>query len=162
MANIVGNSGNNLLIGTSEDDTISGLDGNDTLNGGLGADVLDGGLGNDTASYFNAIIGVTADLVTPGNNTGEAAGDTYISIENLSGSAFDDELRGNGGNNFLVGGLGADVLNGGAGSDFASYQNAPIGVTADLADSRQQHRRGRRRHLHLDRAPARQRRSAIR
>ena len=37
---------------------------------------------------------MSADLSNPGTNTGDAAGDTYTSIENLSGSAFADRLKG--------------------------------------------------------------------
>ena len=57
---------------------------------GLGADVLDGGQGIDTATYYNAATGVTASLDTGLGviNTGEAAGDTYVNIENLTGSNF--------------------------------------------------------------------------
>ena len=54
----------------------------------------DGGGGLDTASYSNATTGLIASLTNAGSNTGEALGDTYVSIENLTGSAFDDVLIG--------------------------------------------------------------------
>ena len=75
------------------------------------------------------------------NNTGEAKGDTYQSIENLLGSNFNDRLVGNDSNNVLTGGGGADTLignkgddtliggpgvdtlNGGAGKDVVVYQS---------------------------------------
>ena len=47
-------------------------------------------------------------LSNPASNTSDAAGDTYISIENLRGSSFNDTLVGNAGNNRLDGGLGLD------------------------------------------------------
>ena len=43
--------------------------------------------GTDTASYVGAATGVYANLLAPSVNNGEAAGDSYMSIENLSGSA---------------------------------------------------------------------------
>jgi len=61
--------------------------------------------------------GVTVDLGNSANNTGEAAGDTFVSIESLRGSNHNDILVGDAGTNFIVGGNGADVLNGGAGND---------------------------------------------
>ena len=57
MANIYGNSSNNLLKGTNYNDNIYGYGGTDTLygydrddllDGGTGADIMYGGKGNDT------------------------------------------------------------------------------------------------------------------
>src|SRR6185369_9827857 len=94
--NATGNSGADTLQGGSLNDTLSGGAGNgDVLIGGPGADALDGGGGTgDRADYSTASSGLTADLLTPANNTGDAAGDSYSGIENLRGSAFSDVLRG--------------------------------------------------------------------
>jgi len=70
---------------------------------------LFGNGGSDTADYANAAsvggLGLTIDLSNPANNTGEAAGDTYNSIENIRGSSFNDTLKGDAGANKLTGGL---------------------------------------------------------
>ena len=147
---IIGDENANVLDGRGGDDILEGRGGNDTLIGGAGADMLDGGTGIDTASYINAPTRVTANLEFPVQNEGEASGDTYIDIENLRGSAFDDKLvgdinsnvleglagnddmSGGGGNDILIGGLGADLLNGGDGEDTASYENATSSVLVDL------------------------------
>ena len=104
-------------IGGAGNDTLIGNDADNVLTGGPGADILDGGEGNDTASYHTAMQGVVADLAAPSNNTGDAAGDIYISIENLEGSSFNDTLVGDAGPNVLSGGAGDDRLFGGAGDD---------------------------------------------
>lgn len=117
-----------LLTGDGTDETLEGFGGDDTLIGGGGADVLDGGDGDDTASYATATSGIIADLRS-GGTVGDAAGDSYISIENVIGSNFNDTIYGNGGgntldgnrgNDVLFGGLGEDVIAGGKGSDFAN------------------------------------------
>lgn len=48
-------------------------------------------IGFDTVSYANSTIGVTLDLAN-GGVTNDAAGDTYSSIEIVTGSAFGDFL----------------------------------------------------------------------
>ncbi|MGP6089380.1 hypothetical protein [Antarctobacter jejuensis] len=145
-----GDANANGLDGGLGDDTLIGRDGDDTLVGGLGADRLIGGADDDTASYAGSSAGLIADLQIPGLNTGEAAGDTYVDVENVLGSAFGDILRGNAsanqlngdngndtltgrdGDDTLIGGLGADRLIGGADSDTASYAGAAAAVIADL------------------------------
>jgi len=157
-----GEDGNDLLKGQGGDDSLSGGDGDDVLIGGTGADWINGGSGSDVASYENALTGVGVNLVDLAANTGDAAGDTFLGIEQFLGSSFADSFFGSGGVNdfvggagddFLVGEGGADTLNGGtgddvlqggragdvliggAGNDTATYADAPGAVHARLADS---------------------------
>jgi Ca2+-binding RTX toxin-like protein len=133
---LAGDSGNNILSGAVAADTLSGFGGDDLLNGGPGADTLDGGAGSDTASYAGPLhqSGVHVSLAVSGaQDTGGGGIDTLISIENLTGSSFDDVLTGDSGDNVLQGGAGNDVLDGGAGSNTASYADAASAVTVSLA-----------------------------
>jgi Ca2+-binding RTX toxin-like protein len=174
---ITGDAGNNVLNGSALDEVFNGLDGNDTIHGRggndtlngdngndvllgyAGADVLNGGAGIDRAAHWTAAAAIRADLQFVNVNTGDAAGETYISIENLQGTNFNDDLRGNnaantiwGGNgndiihgrggddtlngqngdDILLGYAGADVFNGGGGADRAAYYTAGAAVRADL------------------------------
>jgi Ca2+-binding RTX toxin-like protein len=72
---------------------------------------------------------------------GEAVGDTFETIENLTGSFFEDVLTGDddvntldggGDDDELKGGGGADELIGGTGSDTALYTDSDVGVTINL------------------------------
>jgi Ca2+-binding RTX toxin-like protein len=123
---IHGTEGRNSLHGTDQDDFILGYGGNDTLmgrqgrdmlSGGAGADHLDGGLGRDAASYGNADSAVSVSLESNFGQWGDAQGDTFTSIEDIFGSAFNDLLTGNGADNFIHAGDGDDYLNGRAGKD---------------------------------------------
>lgn len=107
-----------ILVGSDGADQIYGLAGNDHLTGGAGADLLDGGDGYDWVHYDGAAAGVTVDLVLPGENTGDAAGDTFVSIEAIVGSAFNDSLRGDAQSNWIYGGAGDDIAYGRGGNDF--------------------------------------------
>ncbi len=123
--NAVGSAFDDHLIGNALANTLAGCSGDDTLTGGGGADRLNGGGGSDTADYSDAARGLRLSLAGSGS-----AGDTYISIENLSGTGFDDRLTGNavanvltgqGGNDVIVAGGGADTLLG----DYAYQGDAP-------------------------------------
>ncbi len=113
-----GNSGQDSLYGGGGADVLLGGVGDDTLTGGAGADLLVGGAGNDIAAYDSAVV---VSLATPGNNTGDAAGDIFDSIEGLRGSAAADTLEGDSGDNDLRGGQGDDTLRGGGGDDFYTF-----------------------------------------
>jgi Ca2+-binding RTX toxin-like protein len=83
-------------------------------------------IGSDTADYFvvDGAAGVTADLANPFSNAGDAAGDSFASIENLHGSQWADVLRGDAGDNILIGLSGDDVLTGDAGNDTFTYRDS--------------------------------------
>ena len=116
IENLVGSAFNDVLVGDSADNALDGGAGDDTLTGAGGGDALNGGTGIDTASYASAAGAVTLDLST-GGAAGEAKGDSYVSIENLIGSAFADNITGNGNDNLITGGAGDDSLVGGGGND---------------------------------------------
>src|SRR5262249_21453115 len=155
-----GDVGNDRLIGGAGADILFGnvvflgyLDLIGRLLGPIGADliqqandmaaddpVFSAGDGFDVASYETATSGVVASLTDPTINTGDAAGDTYILIEGLVGSAFDDTLIGTGGwgaagHNTREGGAGNDTLIGllGSGDD---YDGGAGDDTAVLAENR--------------------------
>lgn len=107
-----GKDGADILRGGAGDDTLDGGLGNDLLNGGTGADYLYGAEGRDTASYAGAESGVLIDLRNERGHDGAALGDTLVSIENVTGSAYGDDITGDNGANALSGRGGDDVLNG--------------------------------------------------
>lgn len=110
-------NGNDLVDGGAGDDELYGNAGDDTMRGGSGADYLDGGLGVDTASYSDAATGVFVHMELIEQNTGDAEGDVYWSIENVEGSAFNDTLIATDEGNVIQSGAGADIIVGGAGAD---------------------------------------------
>lgn len=160
VGNVIwGESGNDVIYGRGGDDTLFGGTGNDWLIGGAGADQMSGGDGRDRVFYNDATVGIRADLQSPGANTGIAAGDTYISVEDLSGSALGDSLFGDAsdnaiwgeagndvlygrgdndalyggdGDDWLIGGSGGDYLDGGAGRDRVYYNDSAVGLRVDL------------------------------
>jgi Ca2+-binding RTX toxin-like protein len=121
-----GLDGNDILKGAGGDDRLIGDYGDDTLKGGGGADALVGGPGIDTADYGQSEFAVRIHLGINRAFLGDAQGDAFSSIENISGSAFHDYLegdsyanvlRGQDGNDALHGGFGNDTLDGGPGTD---------------------------------------------
>ena len=129
------------LRGSAFADTLAGDSGSNTLEGGAGADALYGGAGIDTASYAHSAAGVQVDLLSGAATGGDAAGDSFISIESLIGSDHNDVLKGGNGSSTLSGGAGDDTLegsaaaddfDGGAGFDRVLYTASSAGVMVDL------------------------------
>ena len=132
------------LFGNGGNDTLTGGSGDDLLVGGGGTDVIVGGEGIDTNSFQGIGSGVTATVNADGSGTADygPVNETFVGIENLTGSENDDVLiatgaavnvlRGEGGNDVLAGGGGADVIDGGDGIDTNSFQGIGFGVTATV------------------------------
>jgi Ca2+-binding RTX toxin-like protein len=112
---ITGSDGAEYLGGAAGNDSLHGGGGDDQLNGGPGDDLLDGGSGIDVASYASSASPVSVDLQA-GTATGDGT-DTLVSIENVTGSSYDDVISGDSGANALDGGSGNDTLSGGSGND---------------------------------------------
>ncbi|MGL4966779.1 MAG: calcium-binding protein [Inquilinus sp.] len=134
--NLTGNVGTNMLYGGAGNDTLSsgadydylyGQDGNDVMRGGSGStyfgDDFDGGNGIDTVTYTESNVGVTVNLATGRGSGGNAALDTYTSVENVNGSGGNDALIGDGGANALDGWAGRDTLTGGGGADRFNFSS---------------------------------------
>jgi len=132
IESLLGSAFDDYLKGDSGANTLDGYAGDDLLEGGAGADVLIGGSGIDTAHYAASSAAVTVSLLTGNAVGGDAAGDSFSSIENLIGSNFSDHLKGNAGDNVLAGGVGADILNGWTGNDTADYSGSAAAVTVSL------------------------------
>ena len=139
--NLTGSSSNDTLTGDAGANTIDGGAGNDLIDGGAGNDTIRGGTGTDTASYENASSAVTVNLTT-GTASGGAGSDTLSSIENITGSAYNDTLTGDSGANVISAGAGNDTINGGAGDDTidggagidtVTYTTSGSGVNVNLA-----------------------------
>jgi Ca2+-binding RTX toxin-like protein len=147
----VGNTFSNRITGNSGDNVLG-------YTGGL--DVLDGAAGTDTADFSRFNFAVWVDLAYAAGpheawtlNSTNASSGTWqriadlMSIENLTGTPFDDLLAGNAAANRLDGGAGDDklfaaggddTLLGGAGNDSLFYESGLVvfdgGGGTDTAD----------------------------
>ncbi len=141
IENVRGSVFDDTIIGDGGANRLEGGAGNDVLRGAIGSDTLIGGAGTDTASYEDNQGSVFVNLLTGQGFNNAAQGDSFDSIENLTGSIFADYfigtngvniLDGGAGNDTLLGGLGADMLIGGAGNDTASYEDNQGAVFVNL------------------------------
>ncbi len=126
---LVGGSGADTLIGGAGDDELRGLGGSgDRLSGGDGDDILNGGRGIDRVFETgdvdftlttSSLTGLGTDRVQAIEiaelNGGES--DNVIDVSAFVGFRGFTQLRGNGGNDFLIGSVMSDILNGGDGND---------------------------------------------
>ena len=131
---ITGSAGDNYLFGNGGLDLIAGEGGNDVLDGSSGAstllggqgddlliasafnDSLDGGAGIDTLTYENNPNGIFVSLERGYAQAPDGSGfDRLSAMENVIGTASDDYLAGDGGDNSMSGGDGRDGLDGGSG-----------------------------------------------
>lgn len=131
-----GDNDDKLLDDSGSNLVTCGL-GDDRIDGNAGDDQYVGGLGDDTVRYASATAGIQVNLGEGRAHSIDREHDSGIghdklkSIENVTGSDFDDSLIGNarsnrleGGNgdDELTGGRGADILVGGLGNDIFEYR----------------------------------------
>lgn len=125
-------------------DTVYGMGGDDVIFAGLDTsyDTFYGGDGNDTVSYVLSAMGVTIDL---GDQMVYGDGDTdeLDSIENASGSDYDDVIVASNGANTIYGNAGDDIIkvtldvandlfDGGTGTDTLSFEDEVQSVEVSL------------------------------
>ena len=104
------------IVANGGNDQVTGLGGDDTIDGGLDNDTLTGGANTtigDTVSFASFVavsgnLGITIDLNdTRPQDTG-AGLDTISGFENVTGSAFDDTIRGSNASHNILNGMGGN------------------------------------------------------
>ncbi|WP_230530276.1 calcium-binding protein [Microvirga roseola] len=151
---LIGNGGENLLAGGSGDDALQGGAGNDVLFGGQGDDTLNDGAGVDTVKFDGvdylpnhspASHGESINLAKSKAQSTDNGRSTFISVENLigtahnhcfTGSSLANVLDGQAGDDILNGGRGKGILKGGAGRGHFSVRRQ----AEQEVESRQDHR----------------------
>ena len=119
-SSLFGDAGNDVLTGSSHDNLLSGGPGDDHLRGGgghdyltgddafigkpspRGSDALDGGPGADTANYGGHRVPLSLDLTRTGRQGAKGENDSFEGIESLRGGSAPDDLRGDGGRNYIA------------------------------------------------------------
>ena len=96
---------------------LEGTAGDDVIAASSLTDIIDGKAGFDIVDYGDDAAGVAASLGAGVGLSGGALGDSYSSVEGLMGGSGNDQLAGDGQDNYLAGGAGNDILQGGAGDD---------------------------------------------
>lgn len=109
------------LRGGAGNDTITGDENDNLISGDEGIDTIDGGGGHDTVDFSDATVGLTMDF-SSGNLVVSGGGpdydhDTYVNVEDVYATDFDDVIIGDDNNNAFSGGHGDDTLVGGGGND---------------------------------------------
>jgi Ca2+-binding RTX toxin-like protein len=159
---LVGSSATQNIYGEAGNDTIDGQGGSDLLYGGQGNDTfllsvsapgdlitVNGSVGTDTVDLTNFGAAVWVDLVTNGAEVRTTDQNDLTSgawrdvaqveqMENVTGTAFADQISGDAGNNILIGGGGGDTLDGRSGDDTliggAGNDSLTGGMGADWLD----------------------------
>lgn len=114
---IFGDEGDDQIYGGTGSDYMKGEGGNDVFYGDSGADVIKGGEGIDHLTYAASTAAVTVNLTTGAGSGGDASGDTYTTLENITGSSYGDDITGDASANQIIGGDGSDTLRGDSSND---------------------------------------------
>jgi len=91
---------------------------------------MDGGTGNHDVADYSAATGGVGVHLEDGGTGGEAVGDTYKNIEDITGSAYADHLDGDANANVIKGGAGNDTIHGNGGYDNLYGEDGNDTITA--------------------------------
>ena len=153
IENVIGSDHDDTLRGTTRGSVLDGHGGDDVFEignddaavaAGAARSIVRGGDGLDTLTFENAAAGITVDVIDTEDDP-LSTGNSYSSIERVTGSAFDDTITTHGRSEAIEGGAGADTLSGGDGDDLYIYNrgdgadtiqdyNDTEGATGDLGD----------------------------
>ena len=139
---IEGGGGDDTIGGDAGPDTLIGGPDNDTIKGDAGGDTIIGGAGSEDVVTYSGAPGAVRVNLRDGTASGWGSDDIQT-VENVIGSAFNDDLTGNGqanrlegrdGDDTIDGRAGDDQLLGGDGTDTVTYADSPnaAGVNVDL------------------------------
>lgn len=134
LENIIGSEFSDVLIGNDVNNTIEALAGNDLLVGNAGDDMLKGGDGSDIVSYRRDPKNVIVNLEQNTATDGFGDTDTLNSIENVIGSAFDDQIIGDGQTNLIYAGNGNDRVEARGGSDIVFGESGSDTLSGEAGD----------------------------
>ncbi|MFZ1467440.1 MAG: calcium-binding protein [Paracoccaceae bacterium] len=116
-------SGNSATYGAT-DDTVYALSGNEVIDGGAGIDTINMALAGTGGSFVDLNSSIAFSTAT--------GIDALSNFENATGSAGNDGLYGNAGDNVFTATGGTDVIDGRDGSDTFNAGAAATAVTANL------------------------------
>lgn len=107
-----------MIEGSNVDDTLVGDNGVNLFLSEEGDDTIDGRGGSDLIFFLNALNGVQVDLRENTAHGMAPTVDSVVNVEDVVGSEFDDQIRGDNGRNFLNGSDGEDEVRGRKGNDY--------------------------------------------
>ncbi|MET0313188.1 MAG: hypothetical protein ABW275_02225 [Hansschlegelia sp.] len=108
--------------GSDGKDGFWGGKGNDVFHGSAGGDAYDGSAGFDTLDFTYSQTKVGINLAKASSSwTGDAKNSTLTSIEDVTGSVFNDKLTGGSQDMWLDGHFGKDKLTGGSGHETFAF-----------------------------------------
>lgn len=132
---LYGGGGNDTLRDGSGSDSVFGEAGNDTfvVASDTSSDYFNGGSGIDTIDFSQSTVAISIDL--DNHHARGTAKDQVFDFENITGSAYGDNIEGDekvnvidggAGNDWINSGRGADVLTGGAGNDTFAFDRNDV------------------------------------
>ena len=137
-----GDTFNNIerVFATSFNDTLTSTSdplatGKYSFHGDAGADTITGGANTQDEIRFDfSDAGVTVNIENNTLSGGHATGDVISSIEDVTGSQFNDVITGSSGVNHINGLNGDDRIDAGAGDDFITGGRGDDRITGGLGD----------------------------